>query len=272
MGWALNTAYNLQVYRHTKTTRTFRASILLAVMSLFPSSSQAGSTALAASEPTKGQGYVIVGIGGGPKALNSYQGLIYAPMAGLSQTGPILRLWNKADRFSYRTTLPGPTTATISAIGFSIEAQAGWQFANEIGRIALYGGIVWKDHLLTPSDPGSNLTKSRIGFSATLDGEYKFNQNLGLMANASFAQGFNQYWGQAKPYYKMPTNWKIGADVALFGGKGYRSTRIGVFASDYQFKLWSNKQLYLGAEAGVQFSLKGKDFTPYIGINSGFLF
>ena len=232
----------------------------IAIPSMFTVNSQAG------------QGYALIGIGGGPKALNSYQGLIYAPMSGLSQTGPILRFWNKAYRFSYDTVLPGPTNTTISAIGFHLEAQAGYQFANEIGRIALYGGVVWSDHILTPRDPGSNLTKSRIGFSATLDGEYKFSSNLGIMANASYLQGFGQYWAQVKPYYKAPSNWKIGPDIALFGGKNYKTTRIGLFASDYQLKLWSNKKIFLGADIGVQFSMKGKNFTPYIGINSGFLF
>ena len=268
MGWAVNTAFfdktNHFVRTQCRYAKKFLASLALATTIVLP---------LILSTPAQAdQGYIIVGIGGGPKALNSYQGIIYAPMAGLSDTGPILRLWNKAYRFSYDTTLPGPTNATIDAIGFSVEAQAGWQYANKTTRIALYGGIVWQDHILTPSDPGSNLTKSRIGFSATFDGEYKLTNSLGIMANGQFVQGFNQYWAQLKPYYKMPANWKIGPDIALFGGKGYRTTRIGIFTSDYKLNLWSNKQIYLGADAGVQFSLKGKNFTPYIGINSGFLF
>lgn len=260
MGWAANAAYKSRANHIVRSKHAIFVWLLLVATTLFPSNSFAD------------QKYIIVGIGGGPKALNSYQGLIYAPMSGLSETGPILRLWNKANRFSYSTTLPGPTSATIDAIGFHLEAQAGYQFANEVGRVALYAGVVWSDHILTPSDPGSNLTKSRIGFSATVDGEYKLTSNLGIMANASYLQGFKQYWAQVKPYYKAPSNWKIGPDVALFGGKGYSTTRIGLFASDYQLNLWSDKKIFLGADIGVQFSMKGKNFTPYIGINSGFLF
>jgi len=264
MGWAVHTTFLNKTNHFVCTQLGFIKKILaalpLAVIIFSFSPAQAD------------QGYIIVGIDGGPKTLNSYQGIIYAPMAGLSETGPILRLWNKAYRFSYNTTLPGPTNTTINAIGFNIEAQAGWQYANDTARIALYGGIVWQDHILMPKDPGSNLTKSRIGFSATLDGEYKFSNALGIMTNGQYIHRFSQYWAQAKPYYKMPTNWKIGPDVALFGGKGYRTTRAGIFVSDYKVNLWSKKQIYLGANAGVQLSLKGKNLTPYIGINSGFLF
>ncbi|HFC04350.1 MAG TPA: cellulose biosynthesis protein BcsS [Rhizobiales bacterium] len=220
-----------------------------------------------------GQGYVIAGFGGGPKALNSYQGVIYAPFGSLSETGLILRGWNKAFRFSYKTDL-GPTARNVPilALGLSVEGEIGWQQKFDHGRIAGYGGIVWRDHYLAPADPGSDLTKARIGFSATLDGEYTFSPDYGVLANASFLVGFNQYWVQAKPYMKVGDGWKIGLDAASAGGKTYNNTRFGLFVSDFEFSLWSKKRMFLGAEAGGQFSVKDNLFSPYVGVNVGYLF
>jgi hypothetical protein len=221
--------------------------------------------------------YTLSGVGGGLKSLESYQGIIYSPTGGLSESGPILRLWNKAFRFTYRTDLPTARNVTISALGLSFEGEAGWQFVGKPGRIAFYGGIVWRDHFLTPSDPGANLTKARLGFSATLDGAYTISDDFSIMANASFLQGFNQYWIQIKPYTPMrrsgqSNQWKLGLDMAGFGGKNYHTVRFGLFTSDFEFALWKNKKVYLGVQAGVQYAIKAKAISPYAGLNAGFLF
>ena len=228
-----------------------------------------------------GQGYILAGFSTSdfksPKALNSYQGIIYAPFGNLSETGLILRAWNKAYHFTYETDLSrNARNIEISVLGLSVEGEVGWQIANDLGRIALYGGMVWRDHTLTPNDPGSDLNKSRIGFSATIDGEYKYSNDYGIIANASYLQGFNQYWVQAKPYIKFGDGWKIGLDATNFGGKDYHLARTGVFLSDFEFSLWpknwSKKRLFLGAEAGVQLSFKDKQLNSYAGLNIGYLF
>lgn len=227
----------------------------------------------AASPSHAGQGYILSGIGGGGKdTFDAYQGIIYAPFGSLSETGLIVRGWSKAFRFTYNTSLPGIPSAQISALGMSLEAEAGWQYAKGPLRVAAFAGLVWRDHFLTPNDPGSNLSKSRFGFSATIDGQYKLTDNFGIMANGSFLQGFNQYWAEMKPYYQMQGGWKVGADFAGFGGKGYNTTRAGIFFSDYEFSLWSKKRLFLGGQAGAQFSFENNRVAPYIGLNAGYLF
>ncbi len=219
-----------------------------------------------------GETYITAGVSSGPKTLNSYQAIIYAPFGSLSESGLILRGWSKSFGFSYQTDLPGADNAQIKALGLSVEGEAGWQFAFDQARMAVYGGVVWRKYSLTPADPGSTLDKSRIGFSATIDGEYKFSNDYGIMANASYLQGFNQFWVQAKPYVKVGNGWKIGLDAASAGGKDYNNSRIGLFASDYELTFWAGKRIFLGGEAGVQFSFKDNKTTPYAGINIGYLF
>lgn len=234
----------------------------------------AASLASSSTSLLAGEGYVTAGIGGGLKTLNSYQAIIYAPFGKLSESGLILRGWTRSFRFAYQTDLPAASNVTISAMGLSVEGEAGWQFTLDQLRIAVFGGIVWRQHMLLPDDPGSTLDQSRIGFSATIDGEYKFSDDYGIMANASFLQGFDQFWVQAKPYRNINFggNWKFGLDVSSAGGADYNNSRVGVFASDYEFSFWSGKRMFLGAEAGVKFSLKDKQTTPYAGINVGYLF
>jgi len=227
---------------------------------------------VAPSNLQAGQVYLTAGIGGGLKTLNSYQAIIYAPFGTLSDSGLILRGWNKAFRFAYQTDLPAANDITITATGLSMEGEAGWQFSFDQIRIAVFGGIVWRKYSLNPDDPGSTLGKARIGFSATVDGEYKFTPDYGVMANASYLQGFDQYWIQAKPYMKVADGWKIGLDASSAGGSNYNNTRIGVFASDYELSFWAGKRIFLGGEAGVKFSFKDNKTTPYIGVNIGYLF
>ena len=222
-----------------------------------------------------GQGYVMAGIGGGPDALDSWQGVLYTPLGSLSQSGPVVRVFNKAYRFSYKTTLPPGVRATVSATGFSVEAEAGWQFADkELGRVGLFAGIVWRDHILKPNDPGSNLDRARFGFSAGFDGETRFGDEFGVMANASYVTGFEQYWAQARPYVDLGNGWKAGPEIAVFGGKGYDIGRAGVFTTGYEVNLGSWGRVFLGGEAGVRFSLRavGKNIAPYGGVNIGYLF
>ena len=219
-----------------------------------------------------GEGYAITGFGAGPDNLYAYQGLLFAPMDSLSQSGPQVRLWAKGFEFSYRTDLPAAPDTKIEAFGTSLEAEAGWQFAGESGRIALFAGAAWRDHDLTPDDPGSDLEQARIGFSATLVAELKLTRTLGVMTYANFLTGFDQYWLQLKPYTTAPNSIKIGPEFVLSGGDDYQYARTGVFFQGYELSLGSWGRVFIGGEAGARFDLDDEKIDPYAGLNTGFLF
>ena len=219
-----------------------------------------------------GEGYAITGFGGGPDDLYAYQGILYAPMGNLSESGPQVRVWSKAFRFTYQTDLPGAPDSKIEAFGTSLEVEAGWQFAFDAGRIALLGGAAWRDHTLTPDDPGSNLGDSRIGFSATLDGEIRLSDGFGVMSYANYLTGFDQYWVQLKPYMSFGGGVKAGPELVVSGGDGYQHGRAGLFFSGYEVGLGRMGRIFLGGEAGARFDLKDRNADPYAGLNAGFLF
>jgi hypothetical protein len=157
-----------------------------------------GVVALCVCDPLPaiaGEGFAISGIGGGLHSFYSYQGVIYAPLGTLSESGPLVRGWAKSFSFTYETELPTDPEASIDALGYGVEGEVGWQLAGEFGRIAAFAGAAWRDHELDPPDPGSDLEDARIALALTVDGEWKADETWGVMANAHYLTGFDQYCG-----------------------------------------------------------------------------
>ncbi len=221
---------------------------------------------------TAGERYAVAGIGGGPDNLHAYQGVIWTPLSELSQSGPVVRIWSKSYRFFYSTNLPGRGTTQIAATGAGVEAEAGYQLAGTHARVAVLAGVAWRDHVLIPADPFSSLEEARFGFSATIDGSLSLTRTMGVMGNASYLTGFNQYWTQLQPYWQAPGGWKIGPQITAAGGLDYSYGRGGLFLSGFEIELPAIGKTYLGAEAGIQMDFSGNRIEPFAGINAGFMF
>jgi hypothetical protein len=231
-----------------------------------------------------GEGYALMGAGGGvggvlagtlggrDDGLHGYAGVIYAPGQSLSDTGVVLRAWAKSFEFTYLTDLPGEPDARIRALGYGVQVEAGWQIAGRWGRAALLPGVAWRGHKLEPSDPGSRLEKDRIGLSLAADGEWRFSDRFGVMANASYLTWFDDYWVQARPFVDLGHGWKVGLDFAGYGGPDYAKMHAGVFTSGYELPITAFGRLFLGASAGVQSDWDGKRVAPFASINIGLLF
>jgi hypothetical protein len=234
----------------------------------------------APQEASAGEGFALVGAGGGlggiigghDDGLHGFAGVIYAPGHSLSDTGVLLRGWAKAFEFDYHTDLPGEPDARIRARGYGFQVEAGWQIAGRWGRAALLPGVAWRHHKLTPSDPGSRLEDNRFGVSLTADGEWRFRERFGIMANATYLTGFDDYWAQARPFVDLGSGWKVGLDFAGWGGPDYAKMRAGVFTSGYELPVKIFGRTFLGASAGVQSDTDGKRVAPFAGLNVGLLF
>ncbi|MFW6077123.1 MAG: cellulose biosynthesis protein BcsS [Hyphomicrobiales bacterium] len=224
-----------------------------------------------------GEGFALVGAGGGlggvlggnGDGLHGYGGVIYAPGHTLSDTGLLLRGWAKALDFTYHS---DRLDRRVRAFGYGVQAEVGWQFAGPHGRLALLPGIVWRDHELTPSDPGSRLEDDRFGASFTADGEWRFGDRFGVMANGTYLTGFKDYWVQSRPFVDLGSGWKVGLDLATWGGPDYAKMRAGVFTSGYELPVTAFGRMFLGASAGVQSDVDGSHLAPFAGINVGVLF
>lgn len=214
----------------------------------------------------------MLGVGGSTHAAHSYAGLIYSPRGSLSESGPLVRIWMKTFGFTYQTDLPGRPDQEIKALGYGVEAEGGWQIAGAGGRAAAFLGAAWRDHKLEPSDPGSGLEDGRLGLSLAVDGEWRMGRRLGVMANASYVAGFDQYWAQGRPFVDLGDGWRVGIDVAGFGGPHYATVRAGLFMTGYELPWAIFGRTFLSGEAGVQKDLSGGRVAPFLGLHAGVLF
>jgi hypothetical protein len=233
-----------------------------------------------AGEATAGQGYALVGVGAGlgglvgghDDGLHGFAGVIYAPGHSLSDRGILLRGWAKGLDINYHTDLPGAPDTRIRALGYGVQVEAGWQFAGRRGRLALLPGVVWREYELKPSDPGSRLEDERFGVSLTADGEWRFGDRFGVMANATYLTNFDDYWVQSRPFVDLGSGWKLGLDFAVWGGPDYDKMRAGVFTSGYELPFQIFGRTFLGASVGAQSDRNGKHLAPFAGVNVGVLF
>jgi len=121
--------------------------------------------------PAAADSYFVNGISGGPESLYGFSGVIWTPLNPLNDPGPIVRAWSKGAIFSYYTDLPAKPDQRIDVSGVGLEAEAGWQWQILGARLALMAGAVWRDHQLSPADPGSDLAGSQFGWSASFDAD-----------------------------------------------------------------------------------------------------
>lgn len=227
---------------------------------------------LCAGTAEAGEGFSITGGGGSVEGFDTFQGVIYTPWSTLGGDGFQVRGWVKSYLFQYETSLPNDPHARIDAMGYGAQAEIGWQFTGDWGRLAGFVGPAWRDHELKPDDPGSSLGRSRLGAALTLDGEWRASGGFGVMANGSYVTGVDQYWVQVKPFLDLGDGFKAGLSLAAFGGPDYEKARAGLFASGYELRFIRWRRTFIGGELGVQSDFSGRGVTPYVGIHSGFLF
>lgn len=222
--------------------------------------------------PIMADAYFTSGVSGGPSSLNGYTGLIWTPFNGLGEDGAMIRAWSKAVAFSYRTDLPAKPAQRIDVSGVSLEAEAGWQWHLFGVRLALLAGAVWRDHRLSPPDPGSSLAGSKFGWSASFDADYPVWDTLGIMANASYVGPIDQYWIEGRPYYQFEGGMRVGPNFAVAGGDDYLKARAGLFVTGYEWRFGEGRRLFFGGEAGAEFDFEDGDLAPFVGVHIGFFY
>ena len=223
-------------------------------------------------DPAMADAYLTSGISGGPRSLYGYSGVIWTPFNPLNDDGAILRGWSKGALFSYRTDLPAMPHQRIDVSGVGLEAEAGWQWHLFGARLALLAGGVWRDHQLSPADPGSSLAGSKFGWSASFDADWPAWERMGIMANGNYVGPANQYWAEAKPYYQFDGGMRIGPNFAVSGGDNYLKARAGVFITGYEVQFRAGRRLFLGGQAGAEFDVGDGHLAPFAGINIGFFY
>ncbi len=231
---------------------------------------------LAAPDAMAGDVYAFTGFSGSSIALYGVQGLIYTPLSGLGETGPIARLWMESSYFDYQTSVrlyrDVGMDVTIHALGTGGSVEAGYQIAGDTYRLAGFLGAVYRDYVLTPVDERSDLNGSTVGVKVVAEGHaYPFD-GWGAGGYASYITGVDEYWVQIRPGYRWTSGLAIGIDAALWGGEDYRYARAGLFAQGFEVDLLGMGRIFLGGEAGMLTDTDLDKHSPFGGLNLGFFF
>ncbi len=212
-------------------------------------------------------GFLSMGVGGGPEDLWTWQSVSWAPWSGIDETGLVLRAAVRGENKSYVTELPGRPDARIWAQGIGADAEAGWQYVADWGRISALAGVAWRDYMLSPSDPNSSLASNDFGARFTLEGQYTFAQGLGAFGYGEYITGFDQWFVQVRPYMELESGLKIGPEFSLGGGEDYLHTRAGLFVTGYEVELPWVGLFWLGASAGARIDAETAEVAPYAGVH-----
>jgi hypothetical protein len=86
-------------------------------------------------------GYLSMGVGGGPEDAWSWQSISWAPFSSIDHTGVLIKAAVRTETKTYTTELPGRTNARIWAQGIGGDAEIGWQWVDDWGRISAWAGV-----------------------------------------------------------------------------------------------------------------------------------
>jgi hypothetical protein len=226
-----------------------------------------------------GEYFSLSGLGGSRTGIFAYQGLVALPFGSFDSSGPVLRAWGKTFAFNYRTDIIDPKVEAppikgviIGAQVFALEAEAGYQLATSWGRLALFAGGSYRDHVLSQEDNRSPLNGNHFGAKLAVDGALGPPWGPGVSFNGSYITGVDEYWAQLRPRYRWEDGFEIGLDIAAFGGVNYDYGRVGLFASGFDLSRWGVSRTYLGAEIGGEAEFDLDRLGAYGALHVGYAF
>lgn len=219
-----------------------------------------------------GDVYAVGGFTASTLEAHVFQGFIYTPFNGIGESGPVARLWLDSSWFQYHTNTRYNPDITVNVLGSGGAAEIGYQIVDGRARIAAFAGVAYRDYVLTPPDPRSELNERKVGVKLVAEGHaYPF-ASWGMSGYASYITGMQEYWVQARPGRRWASGLTLGIDTALWGGKDFQYARAGLFASGYEVDLFGAATIYVGGEGGVQMDTTTNKTAPFGGMHLGFFF
>lgn len=232
----------------------------------------AAATTLAlagAAQPGAAQDFmVLTGVDATTRSnVYGYVGLVAAiPAFGnagsLDQDGLLVRLWGFGQYFDYSRN----TISDVDVTGGGAEAGLGYQIVRPWFRIAGYVSYAFRSFHLDPDDPGSNLRRKH-GVRLQLEAQADFNSHVGVEGAIAYAANFNDYWGRARPYYRLDGQLRLGPEFTAFGGSEYDRQRYGAFLSG--LKLGAAE---LSFAAGGDRDSRKNEWSAYFNVGAVFRF
>jgi hypothetical protein len=225
----------------------------------------AACVAMTTLSPDARAGEMYLSIGGGASLEDawSWQSVTWTPFSTANGSGPIARASLRSEAKTYVTDIPARDDVRIWVAGLGVDAEAGWQLANEWGSVAVLGGIAWRDYMLTPDDPNSALRTNMLNPRVTVQGHLAASPQWGSFFYAEYVAGVDEWFAEAKPYWQLDNGLKLGPEFSLSGGSDYLHARAGVSVIGWEFDLpWVGK-FWAGGSAGALWDTDGTRVEPY---------
>jgi hypothetical protein len=115
--------------------------------------------------------------------------------------------------------------------------------------------------------------KSQIAVSPALSMTIEWSGARGGVSGLAMAHpALAETWVELRPWLDLGDGWKLGGMVGLSLVPDAQGLRTGVFTSGYRVALPIVKEVFLGAEIGLETDLPATTPRPYAGVNLGFGF
>ena len=130
-------------------------------------------------------------------------------------------------KYDYDTSAVAENKVNADLTAFN--ALIGYQWVKEGHSVALYTGLDYQDHSLSPDDPLSKVKGDETGAMVQLE-VTKFNSpvDAGFIAKASST--YSSYWVRGRLGNKAGKA-KIGAELTTSGNDSYDNNRYGLYAT-----------------------------------------
>lgn len=198
--------------------------------------------------------HLTFGFDGAERSLFGHDGLVWAPVGHLHESGWRIRAGTTGGVHSYRT---GGRRITGELYG--AELMGGYQWLWRAGGLTAYAGPTVQDSDTDPYDPGKPRQGTRFGGKLKLEGWARPVDGLYLNLSGHYATAAETYSGRFAVTFEIAPRWALEPEFVAYGEPGYDAQRAGLMV-EYRF----GERLRLRAGGG--WKRDPDDDGPYAGM------
>ena len=161
------------------------------------------------------------------KSNTVYLGAVKAVNGDITKNGLVVS--GSATRSIYDYDTSAVAGNKVEADLTSFNALIGYQWVNHSAVVALYGGVDYQNHSLSPDDPYSLVKGKKTGGMMQLE-ILKFSTPVDASFILKASEVFNTYWARGRLGYPLKQV-KAGIELTRSGNDSYDNERYGLYVN-----------------------------------------
>lgn len=237
-----------------KSLRPFWSTYVALTISAFVSIS--ASAQIFDKVPSTGATSTVVfsGIDFSKDSYAGWTGLIVSLDRDLSKSGFMFRAVGVHAGYEYDTTF-GATPVVIDGDAWIGDVMIGYQAVHPALRAAVYVGIEYQDHDLTPDDPSNRVNGDEAGFKVVGELESPWDSPFYFGLIGAYSTAYDTYWTRGRLGLRHD-GLLFGVEGSASGNDGYDNQRLGGF---FEFPVPMGPLTgYVSLHGGYQFADEGE--------------